>query len=199
LSAIRDLIAAGSVAQSTLVFGPGLSQWMPAAQVPALAAGGVVATADPAALGASMLPYRGVETSTHGLSDVAIRALQQTKPWVRFIGIMTFIGAGFMVLGGIGMLIAGAFAARGGPSSVIPVWLGAVYIVMAFVYIIPGILLNRYASGIANLMRSQRMSDVEHALTAQKSFWRFSGIALIVVMCLYFVFIAIMVVTKGRF
>ena len=60
---------------------------------------------------------------------------------------MTFIAAGIMLLGGVGMMFAMVFASRGGgPGAGIPVALGAVYIVMAIIYIIPGVLLNRYAS-----------------------------------------------------
>ncbi|HET6251547.1 MAG TPA: hypothetical protein VFE47_27935 [Tepidisphaeraceae bacterium] len=74
---------------------------------------------------------------------------------------------------------------RGGTSE--PAILGIVYVVMAILYFIPAMLLNRFASRIAMLMRSKRMIDVEAALAAQKSFWRFIGIMLIVVLGFYLV------------
>jgi len=192
---LRQLLDAGSVSPGDLVYGPGLTQWTLAGQVPALSGGQGSVQPDPPA-GAPMIGYRGVETGLTGLSAVAMDALRGTKPWVRFLGIMAFIGAGFMALGGISMLSMSAMMPK---SAGIPTWLGGVYLAMAALYIIPAVLLNRYANGIASLMRSQRMSDVERALGAQRSFWKFSGIMLIIVLCLYAVGIAAMVVWRVRF
>jgi hypothetical protein len=204
LQALRQMLDAGSVSRGELVYGPGLTQWTPAGHVPALSAGIPGADApggsqtQPLAAAAALIGYRGMETGTTGLSALAMEALRRTKPWVRFISIMTFIGAGFMLLAGISMLIVGAVAGNRSGGAV-PGWLGGVYLAMAAIYVIPAVLLTRYANGIASLMRTQRMSDVEQALNAQKSFWKFSGIMIIVVMCAYAVGIAGLVIFKMRF
>ena len=45
-------------------------------------------------------------------------------------------------------------------------------------------------------MLSNRMNDLEEALGAQKSFWKFVGIMVLVMIGLYVVGIAIMVIMK---
>ena len=42
------------------------------------------------------------------------------------------------------------------------------------------------------------MSDVEQAAGAQKSFWKFVGIMMIVIIGLYILFFAALIATKGR-
>jgi hypothetical protein len=69
---------------------------------------------------------------------------------------------------------------------------------MAAFYIVPGIFLMRYASRIAALVASGRADDLESALAAQKSFWKFVGIVVAVVLGLYLV-ILLLVVGVGAF
>ena len=71
------------------------------------------------------------------------------------------------------------------------------YVVLAVFHIIPSVLLNRYASRIASLMQTQRMTDVEEALIAQKTFWRVVGIMCIAMISLYFLGIAIVAVVAA--
>jgi hypothetical protein len=175
---LRQMLAAASLSSADLVYGPGLTQWTPAGQVPALASPveGVRDTgavqAGPATAAMSAIGYQGVHTDQTGLSEVALAHLRGTKPWVRFISVMTLISAGLMVVLGILALIAMPLA-------------GVVYIAVAGLYLVPYTLLKRYADAIAALTRTQRMGDVECALIAQKSFWKFSGVMLIVVLCIY--------------
>lgn len=196
---LTDAGPAASASSPAADAGPAASASSPAYAGPG--AGPAASASGPAYAGpvvgvGAMLAYRGVETETTGLSPAAIEALRQTKPWVRFIAIMTFIFAGFLVLGGAGMLCVSLIpTARTG----LPPWLAGIYFAMAILYIIPGVLLSRYANGIASLMQTRRNSDLENALTAQKSFWKFAGVALIILLCLYFVFGAVMIITKGRF
>jgi hypothetical protein len=191
---LRQMIGSGALSPAELVYGPGLTQWTPAGQVPALSAGSAQGgTYQGPAAAAPMMGYRGVETETTGLSGVAMNALRGTKPWVRFVSIMTFISVGFMVLGGIVMLFAGAMMS-GSRGTAFPAWLGGVYLAMAAIYVIPALLLTRYANAIGSLMRTQRMSDVEQALGAQKSFWKFSGIMIIVFICIYLLVIVAAVI-----
>jgi hypothetical protein len=68
-------------------------------------------------------------------------------------------------------------------------FLGLIYVPLAALYIYPGMKLWAYASAIARLLASRSTADLESALGQQKSFWKFSGIAAIVVVVLYFVII----------
>jgi hypothetical protein len=138
------------------------------------------------------------------LTPLAQRYLDQTRPWVRFISILTFVSAAVMLLLGAGMLAFslfgglaagsnGAFAALGGP-------IGAgitslLYIVFAFVYVAPGVYLFRYASAIRDLNANSNAAALEDALKHQKSFWRYVGIltAATVVVVVVLIILAVVV------
>ena len=68
---------------------------------------------------------------------------------------------------------------------------GVVYGALALVYLIPSVFLSRYASDIARLRSSLRVQDLEEALQSQKSFWKFIGIATIVMIVLYVLLLAV--------
>jgi len=56
------------------------------------------------------------------------------------------------------------------------------------------IFLNRYASRIGNLVNSNHPGDLEEALAAQKSFWRYLGILTLAMICLYALFVVIVII-----
>jgi hypothetical protein len=51
-----------------------------------------------------------------------------------------------------------------------------VYVLLAFVYVAPGMYLSRYASAIKRLKANATAGGLEDTLKHQKSFWRFVGI-----------------------
>lgn len=124
---------------------------------------------------------------------MTVEMLRQTKPWVRFLSIMGFIGAGMMILGGLIMGVAGA--ASGRPEMLL---LCILYPLLGLLYIFPALFLHRYASRIAEFLLYGQSEHLDSALEAQKSFWRFSGIMTLVILCLYalaiviFIFVSIM-------
>ena len=101
--------------------------------------------------------------------------LQRTQPWVRFLAIMGFIAAGFMVLVGLAAGVAGAATGR-----LETIGLMVVYPIMAVVYVFPSLFLLRYADRIRSFVASGREQDLAGALDAQRSFWKFAGIMTIV-------------------
>lgn len=124
-----------------------------------------------------------VAPAGQGITGEMIEALRGTKGWVLLIGIMTLIGAGFMVLGGIGMLFGSAFmgaAGAGAPQAAVFVGMGALYIVLAILYIFPGLFLIKYSSAIGRLVNSGQSNDMEDALNQQRKFWKFVGVLFIV-------------------
>lgn len=123
--------------------------------------------------------------------------LRQTKPWVRLFSILMFIAAGLMVLVGSVALAAsifGAVAAHGRASGLFGI-LGLigtiVYVGIGVLYAFPALFLGRYASRIDKLIRSGNSADLESALEAQRSFWKFVGIFTVVVVGLYLVIFAL--------
>ncbi len=124
------------------------------------------------------------------LSEKGCKYLSQTRPWVRFMSIIVFIGAGFMILGGLAMMIFGmtgaffsgnntpAYGATPGGSFAA----GIVYIILSVLYIAPGIFLSRYASSIKILDATPSSEALERALRYQKSFWRYVGVLTVIML-----------------
>jgi hypothetical protein len=104
--------------------------------------------------------------------------LQRTQPWVRFLAILGFVSAGFMILGG---LFAGAFAAMGlagadrGANMQVVVLL-FLYPLFGVLYVYPSLCLLRYADHIRRYLAAPGTQHLEAALDAQRSFWKFAGI-----------------------
>ena len=128
----------------------------------------------------------GLDPSLDGAADM----LRQTKPWVRFISVMFFIGAALCALGGLGVIVAGMVGGMAGGTAssragLFLAFLGFVYILMAILYIAPGVFLWKYADRIGIFLRQQTPGRLASALGAQKSFWKFIGILTLVFICLY--------------
>jgi hypothetical protein len=115
------------------------------------------------------------------LTALARQHLEQTRPWVRFMSVVTFLSAGLMALLGLGSLLFGLgnSLARGGAGvlgTVAGVALALLYLALAAVYVAPALYLWRYADAIERLGVNATAAGLEEALGHQRSFWRFVGI-----------------------
>jgi hypothetical protein len=139
-------------------------------------------------------------SSGSAITEGVVRQLAGTKPWVRFMSVLIFVGAGFLVLGALGavVLIIGGMAsaategkwAAGGLGAGI----GVFYLVLAILYIYPGMKLWKYANRIGHLVRTGSSLDLEAALAEQRKFWKFTGIVMLIFISLYgLVFIGFLV------
>jgi hypothetical protein len=132
-------------------------------------------------------PDSGTESGIPGpaLTDRGRHYLNQTQPWVRFMGILNFVGAGLMVVlafvilitATIGGMQTGEFGEIGRAASVAGrVILAVLYVVLAVLYIPAGLFLYRYAGAIRLLRTGGTTGDLEAALKHQRSFWRYVGV-----------------------
>ena len=195
-----ELIHTGQLAPTDLVWQDGMPQWLPAAQVPAL--GQRMPGAAPMAVGQS-LSYEAPSEATLYVTPQAMQTLLATKPWVRFFSVLLFIGVGLAALGAAAYLVLGVMAMsstnRAQRFAVVPAFVGGVMMAaVAAMYLAPATYLGRYASKIDLTVRRRRQDDFEGALEAQKSFWKFVGIATIVMMSLYFLLIIVLIGLVGR-
>lgn len=115
-------------------------------------------------------------------SETTMEMLRQTRPWVVFLSVMAFIGAGFMVLGGLASIGLGL---AGGREAAPMAMLGFIYLPMAALYVYPAIKLWAYGGAINRLVASRSVEDLEAALLHQKSFWKYAGITTVVMIVLY--------------
>ena len=117
------------------------------------------------------------------ITNHMIDSMRSTRPWAMFLSIVGFISVGFMVLGGMIIMVVGSVLPQefnGFPAVV----MGAVYIVMSFFYLVPSIYLFRYSSAIGRFLDSMTEAEMETALSSQKSFWKFVGIVVIIMFVL---------------
>lgn len=144
----------------------------------------MVGQADPMAVG-------GAESS---VTAALYESMRGTKPWVRFLAVLGFIGSGLMVLGGFFMLIGGGLMAvsdkQAMPFAGFPVVIALVYLVMGAIYLYPAVRLWAYGTRIGEMLASQSMHDLEAAIESQRRFWRVVGIYVIVLIGIYVLAIA---------
>ena len=131
-------------------------------------------------------------SSPGSLTPRILQILGETKPWVRLCSIIGFIFTGLILLGALVMLIAGGAIFAGnfgeGPAAIgaaMPVVMSLIYVGMAALYFFPSLKLWKYGTYILKLMNSQSMDDLEAALDAQRGFWKFVGIMIIIVIAIH--------------
>ena len=117
------------------------------------------------------------------VTPLMVDHLRATKPWVRLISVIMFISVGLMFLGGLAMMFmpspAGMRGFGFGPI------VGIFYFIIGGLYLAPAYFLHQYASSIQDFLQGGGDSAMETALGSQKSFWRFTGILTLVIICLY--------------
>ena len=120
------------------------------------------------------------------ITEEMVNALRGTKGWVLLIGILTLIGAAFMVIGAMGIIFGGAMMGdeAKGMSQCMFTGMGVLYLLPAFLYIAPGTYLVKYSSAIGRLVSNGRPDDMEAALHQQRKFWKFVGVLALVGMVL---------------
>jgi hypothetical protein len=112
-----------------------------------------------------------------------LRYLREASPWLRFIGILGFIGSGLMALGGLvftalvvlvsnlaeefGGILAGSF-------------MGVLYIVLGLLAFFPAKFCYGFGSKIHHYSLSNSDRDLEEAFKNNKSLWKFCGVLAIV-------------------
>jgi uncharacterized membrane protein len=113
-----------------------------------------------------------VESLGPKVTDQMINSMRSTKTWTRIMSIMGFIGTGFMVLAGICVSIAGSLSSQAKFSPIV----GLFYIILSILYIVPSVYLFKYSSALGRFLSNKMASELETALSYQKSFWKFVGI-----------------------
>ncbi len=143
------------------------------------------------------------------VSQAVLQQLAGTKPWVRFMSVLMFFGAGMMLLLAVVIALAGSQMSRlsaipGAAPGAAPMLSGMMgtmiailYGVLSIVYIYPALKLWNYASRIGDLLMTGSQQDLVNALGQQRSFWKFLGILVLAMFVLYFVAVVAMVVFGG--
>ena len=121
------------------------------------------------------------------LTDTMLRYLKEADPWLRFVGIMGFVGAGFAVVFCIIMaVVMGVISAQGsmdmegfplGVFSLIYIIIGLVAGGISF---FPAYFMFSFGTGIHNYFLNNAEQELEKAFKNNKSLWKFRGILCII-------------------
>lgn len=134
------------------------------------------------------------QQETYSGGSVSMRAvahLARTRPWVQFISILLFLGAGLMLLYGVGMFIGGGVLMAAPNKSAAAALPFGVFVVMAVIYLVTGVTmlltairLWQYGSAIGSLLTTASTPALEAALDRQRAFWKLSGIVCIIMIAM---------------
>ena len=185
---LRALLASGGLRPEDLVWHEGMASWTAAKDLPELMPKPAEApiqlqTNLYAAPQADLNPSSPLQPTAR-VPEGAVELLRQTKPWVRLFSVLGMIGVLLMALVALAITLMGfgplrftPFAARFG--------FGFLYLLLAGLYVPPVLFLHRYASRIRDLMDDPSAPNLEEALRAQKSFWKYLGIFAAIGLCAY--------------
>lgn len=132
-----------------------------------------------------------VQRGGGAVTAAMVEALRGTKGWVLLIGILLFIAAVFMGLGGLMMMVGMGFAGvadKGMPGGAgLMAGMGVLYLISAAIYIFMGMYLVQYSGACTKVVKEAQAGDLEAALNYQRKFWKLGGI-----MALIFVVMALL-------
>ena len=104
------------------------------------------------------------------VSENMLDSLKATRPWVKFLAIVGFIGCALMTL--VGLAFIGGASMMKGPMGGFGPAMGVVYLLFVLLYIFPCLYMYRYASAIGRIPQAGGAA-MEEALAKQKSFWKY--------------------------
>jgi len=142
------------------------------------------------------------------LTDNMLYYLRGASPWLRFIGIVGFIGIGLVAL----FILVLAFGMGGALSEIdgfsgmgfMGPLLSLIYLPTLVLYFFPVLFLYRFGSKIKNYLFSGNAEDLEDAFKNNKSLWTFYGVLTIIALAfvallLFFGIIAGIMAAVGAF
>jgi hypothetical protein len=136
------------------------------------------------------VPDVSIEAPWGPITRGMVEHLRDTRPWVLFVSILGFVGAGFMVVLALAVAVIGALPTESDELGLAGgIALAAVYLLGALLYVVFAFRLYQYAAAIRSFTSSRDARSMEAALGHQRAFWRLVGIVGIV----YLVILALIV------
>lgn len=123
--------------------------------------------------------------------------LGTTAKWAKFMAIIGFIATGFMVLVGLIMMVVGNSLPTqdvGLMKMISGTFLGAIYLAVAAFYFFPSRYLYQYSDKLTLATHTKDETQLVLALDKNKSYFKFIGIATIVGVAFYLLFLIALVV-----
>lgn len=121
------------------------------------------------------------------INDQGKAYIDEASKWARFLGIIGFIALFFILIAGLGVLMAGSALVQNSGLPFSGAFLGLIYIIMALLYFFPSFYLYKFGSVARRGIQTENISDLNEGLRYLKSFFRFTGILTIVVIGFYII------------
>lgn len=117
------------------------------------------------------------------IGDEAKQNLLTAAKWANFLAILGFIGLGFMLIAGLIMFAFIPSQAYG--LSPILRYMPLMYLLFALLYFFPTMYMYKFASNMKIAVLSMNQNNSDDAIGYLKSFFKFIGVATIIVISLY--------------
>lgn len=117
---------------------------------------------------------------------IVLEHLRCTRPWVKFCSLAGYITSGFLIL--IAFITLRSVTTRFPLHTVFLA--SGFFLVLAILFIIPSLWLSRYEKSITRLTVSNRIEDLEMAISYQRAFWKQMGIMILLMLIIYLITIA---------
>jgi hypothetical protein len=115
--------------------------------------------------------------------------LKAAAPWMKFMGITSFVGSGIVIIVGILMFFLPVLGEEFDVtesvfSALINSAFGFFYLAYGAVSFFPAMFLYRFASKINLFIKTKNERAMENALQNNKSFWKFYGVLAIILLAI---------------
>jgi hypothetical protein len=129
------------------------------------------------------------------LTETMLRFLNEASPWLRFVGILGYIGSGLVVLMGVlgaagASVVTSTFLGSEAAEALPSALLLLIYVPLGVLVFFPAHFTFNFGQKIRNYKFSNSGEDLEAAFKNNKSLWKFSGIICII----YLAFIPVLIV-----
>ncbi|MDR2518229.1 MAG: hypothetical protein LBD13_02310 [Spirochaetaceae bacterium] len=142
------------------------------------------------------------------LTETMLQHLRGASPWLRFMGIIGYIGSGFLVVGGISAILTGVIADAAAWHSFLPgnisIFIeaisgitGLVNIAAGAVSFFPARFAYTFGAKIRDYCRNSDEQELERAFKSNKSLWKFNGIMAIAALAFIPVMILIAIIAAA--
>ncbi|MDR0670421.1 MAG: hypothetical protein LBF95_10105 [Treponema sp.] len=117
------------------------------------------------------------------LTPGMLRYLKEASPWLRFLGVLGYIGAAFLIVIGIFTsiaLVSGLSLLDTGVFGLFGTFIGVLYLAGGVIAFFPARFTYKFGAKIRDYLMSDGNKDLEEAFRYNRALWKFSGILAIV-------------------
>ncbi|MEY4034185.1 MAG: hypothetical protein RL492_1379 [Verrucomicrobiota bacterium] len=124
-----------------------------------------------------------MNTPSHTADPAALAEIQGTKPWLRFLSILGFIGAGVCLLAAV---IMAGLGIAGQQQPIVMAAMAFVYVLIAAIYLSASLRLHWAANAAGEVLADPTPAKLTAFLAQNRKFWKLIGIITIASMAFYF-------------